>query len=223
MVSQSFQLRGRFIARLSRPFLLDAEYSDQDWVARLELGTTLEMVDHEDDVRHSHPKVQELRNLSKWSDGHVCISPEQHRNLIAGFKNQVDWIPLSTGSIHPTRGRTLAIAQACGGSQSFNPVNSLRILGEQMRMLAIPNQSSIPISYKQFTDEDTDEGRSRLMPGGNRDRLVHCMEEFVKYTLVVRPHSDLFGDRYSKREQRRIKEEKTKPLNGKSHISLTNM
>jgi len=127
----------------------------------------------------------------------------------AVFKNQIDWIPLSTGSVRPTQGRTLAIAQVSGGSQSFNTVNSLRILGRWMRMFAIPNQSSIPMAYKQFTDEE--EG-SRLMPSGNRDRLVDCMEEFVKYTIVMRPHFDLFGDRYSEREEKRLKEEKAKKL-----------
>ncbi|CAE7008200.1 hypothetical protein PTNB73_00163 [Pyrenophora teres f. teres] len=157
------------------------------------------------DDDHSHPKVQELRELSKWSDGHVWISPEQHGNLTAVFKNQIDWIPLSTGSVRPTQGRTLAIAQVNGGSQSFNTVNSLRILGRWMRMFAIPNQSSIPMAYKQFTEEDTG---SRLMPSGNRDRLVDCMEEFVKYTIVMRPHFHLFGDRYSEREEKRIKHEK---------------
>ncbi|KAL8754330.1 MAG: hypothetical protein Q9199_004423 [Rusavskia elegans] len=154
-----------------------------------------------DDVQHSHPKVQELRDLSKWSDGHVWISPEQHGNLTAVFKNQIDWIPLSTGSVRPTQGRTLAIAQVSGGSQSFNTVNSLRILGRWMRMFTIPNQSSIPMAYTQFTDENANNGGSRLMPSGNRDRLVDCMEEFVKYTLVMRPHFDLFGDRYSEREK----------------------
>ncbi|KAL5376039.1 hypothetical protein DPSP01_010770 [Paraphaeosphaeria sporulosa] len=161
-----------------------------------------------DDVQHSHPKVQELRDLSKWSDGHVWISPEQHGNLTAVFKNQIDWIPLSTGSVRPTQGRTLAIAQVSGGSQSFNTVNSLRILGRWMRMFAIPNQSSVPMAYTQFTDEDASEGGSRLMPSGNRDRLVDCMEELVKYSIVMRPHFDLFGDRYSEREEKRIKAEK---------------
>jgi arsenic resistance protein ArsH len=127
----------------------------------------------------------------------------------AVFKNQIDWIPLSTGSVRPTQGRTLAIAQVSGGSQSFNTVNTLRILGRWMRMFAIPNQSSIPIAYKQFTEE---EDGSRLMPSGNRDRLVDCMEEFVKYTVVMRPHFDLFGDRYSEREDKRVKEEKSKTL-----------
>ena len=121
------------------------------------------------------------------------------------MKNQIDWIPLSTGSVRPTQGRTLAIAQVSGGSQSFNTVNTLRILGRWMRMFAIPNQSSIPMAYKQFTEPEDVEGGSRLMPSGNRDRLVDCMEEFVKYTLVMRPHFDLFGDRHSEREEKRQK------------------
>ncbi|KAE8324719.1 flavo protein-like protein [Aspergillus sergii] len=157
------------------------------------------------DVDHGHPKVQELRSLSQWSDGHVWVSPEQHGNLTAVFKNQIDWIPLSTGSIRPTQGRTLAIAQVCGGSQSFNAVNSLRILGRWMRMFTIPNQSSIPKAYTQFPDEGQP-GDQRLMPSGNRDRLVDCMEEFVKYTILMRPHMDLFGDRFSEREEKRVKD-----------------
>ncbi|KAK4062767.1 hypothetical protein Purlil1_14189 [Purpureocillium lilacinum] len=155
-----------------------------------------------DDVQHCHPKVQELRDLSKWSDGHVWISPEQHGNLTGIFKQQIDWIPLSSGAVRPTQGRTLAVAQVSGGSQSFNAVNSLRILGRWMRMFAIPNQSSVPKAYTQFTPEA--EG-SRMMPSSNRDRLVDCMEELVKYTIVMRPHFDLFGDRFSEREERRLK------------------
>ncbi|KAF2999757.1 hypothetical protein E8E13_005049 [Curvularia kusanoi] len=253
------------VRRSYRPFLLDEETSQSDWVSQLELSTVLKMVeDHihnkgqdrlrvlvlhgsmrnrsysrllsyeasrilfrlgcdvrmydpkglpvKDDEQHSHPKVQELRELSKWSDGHIWISPEQHGNVTAVFKNQIDWIPLSTGSVRPTQGRTLAIAQVSGGSQSFNTVNTLRILGRWMRMFAIPNQSSIPMAYKQFTEPEDVEGGSRLMPSGNRDRLVDCMEEFVKYTLVMRPHFDLFGDRYSEREEKRSKAAKEEKL-----------
>ncbi|CAJ0546765.1 Ff.00g013920.m01.CDS01 [Fusarium sp. VM40] len=156
-----------------------------------------------DDVQHCHPKVQELRELSRWSDGHVWISPEQHGNLTGIFKQQIDWIPLSSGSVRPTQGRTLAVAQVSGGSQSFNSVNSLRILGRWMRMFAIPNQSSVPQAYTQFTSGA--EG-SRMLASSNRDRLVDCMEELVKYTIVMRPHFDLFGDRFSEREERRTKE-----------------
>jgi arsenic resistance protein ArsH len=174
----------------------------------------------------THPKVQELRELSTWSDGHLWVSPEQHGNLVstpsrldtgvyleilmlfliqtAVFKNQIDWIPLSTGSVRPTQGRTLAIAQVCGGSQSFNAVNSLRILGRWMRMFTIPNQSSIPMAYTHFPDEGQP-GDQRLKPSGNRDRLVDCVEEFVKYTILMRPHLELFGDRFSERKERRAK------------------
>ncbi|CEJ55291.1 Putative Arsenic resistance protein ArsH [Penicillium brasilianum] len=156
------------------------------------------------DRDQNHAKVQELRELSAWSDGHLWVSPEQHGNLTAVFKNQIDWIPLSTGSVRPTQGRTLAIAQVCGGSQSFNAVNSLRILGRWMRMFTIPNQSSIPQAYTHFPDEGQP-GDQRLKPSGNRDRLVDCMEEFVKYTILMRPHLDLFGDRFSERKERRAK------------------
>ena len=123
----------------------------------------------------------------------------------AVFKNQIDWIPLSTGSVRPTQGRTLAIAQVSGGSQSFNTVNSLRILGRWMRMFAIPNQSSIPKAYTQFPNEGGADD-NRLMASDNRDRLVDCMEEFVKFTILIRPNFDLFGDRYSEREGKKKKE-----------------
>jgi arsenic resistance protein ArsH len=127
------------------------------------------------------------------------------------FKNQIDWIPLSSGSVRPTQGRTLAIAQVSGGSQSFNTVNALRVLGRWMRMFVIPNQSSIPKAYTQFTDPTNSatgevdvaaEGGSRLRPSGNRDRIVDCMEELVKYTLIMRHHFDLFNDRFSERAER---------------------
>ncbi len=153
-----------------------------------------------DDEQHGHPKVQELRNLSRWSDGHFWVSPEQHGNLTAVFKNQIDWIPLSTGSVRPTQGRTLGIAMVSGGSQSFNTVNSLRILGRWMRMFAIPNQSSVPQAYTLFDPVDGKEGGSRLKAGSNRNRLVDCAEEFVKYTMVMREHFALFSDRFSERK-----------------------
>ncbi len=164
-----------------------------------------------DDVQHDHPKVQELRNLSRWSEGHLWISPEQHGTITGVFKNQIDWIPLSTGSVRPTQGRTLAIAEVSGGSQSFNAVNALRILGRWMRMFTIPNQSSVPKAYTQFTDavdpEDfaafrQAEGGSRMMPSGNRDRVVDCMEEFIKYTIIMRKHHALFDDRFSERTEK---------------------
>ncbi|PVI06456.1 arsenical resistance protein-like protein ArsH [Periconia macrospinosa] len=161
-----------------------------------------------DNIQHDHFKVQEVRELSKWSDGHLWVCPEQHGNLTAVFKNQIDWIPLSTGSVRPTQGRTLAIAQVSGGSQSFNTVNSLRILGRWMRMFTIPNQSSIPKAYTQFTGEHEEEGGSRLMPSDNRNRLVDCMEELVKYSVIMKPHFHLLGDRFSERTERIANEEK---------------
>ncbi|CZS99319.1 related to arsenic resistance protein ArsH [Rhynchosporium agropyri] len=160
-----------------------------------------------DDTQHNHPKVQELRDLSRWSDGHVWISPEQHGTLTAVFKNQIDWIPLSVGSVRPTQGRTLAIAEVSGGSQSFNAVNALRILGRWMRMFVIPNQSSVPQAYTQFTSEEDAEGGSRMKPSGNRDRIVDCMEEFVKFTILMRGQFGVFSDRFSERRERERKVE----------------
>jgi len=134
----------------------------------------------------------------------------------AVFKTQIDWIPLSTGSVRPTQGRTLAIAQVSGGSQSFNSVNSLRILGRWMRMFAIPNQSSVPQAYTQFTEPDAAEGGNRMLASGNRDRLVDCMEELVKYTIVMRSHFDLFSDRFSERKERLAKEARQAGARGDS-------
>ncbi|KAG9244233.1 flavoprotein-like protein [Calycina marina] len=162
-----------------------------------------------DSVPATHPSVVELRGLSEWSDGHIWVSPEQHGNLTAVFKNQIDWIPLSTGSIRPTQGRTLSVIQVNGGSQSFNALNSLRILGRWMRMFTICNQSSLPSAYKAFEDEGGNgDGSARLLPSSNRERLVDCMEEFVKFTIVMRPHFELFGDRFSERTEKRDKVEK---------------
>ncbi|KAL8694257.1 MAG: hypothetical protein Q9218_001084 [Villophora microphyllina] len=163
-----------------RPFLLDEQGNKADWVDDLELGTVTRMA---------------AENIQRTGD----------RLKTAVFKNQIDWIPLSTGSVRPTQGRTLAIAQVSGGSQSFNTVNSLRILGRWMRMFTIPNQSSIPKAFTQYTNNGGDEV-DRLMSSGNRDRLVDCMEEFVKYTIVMKPHFASFGDRYSERQERRLKD-----------------
>ncbi|KIR29633.1 arsenical resistance protein ArsH [Cryptococcus deuterogattii 99/473] len=152
-----------------------------------------------DDEQHEHGKVQELRQLSDWSDAHFWCSPEQHGNITAVMKNQIDWIPLSTGSVRPTQGRTLAFAQVNGGSQSFNTVNTLRILGRWMRMIVIPNQSSLPLAWKSFTPA------GRLMPSSNRDRLVDVCEELVKMTAILSPHFHLLNDRFSEREEMRAK------------------
>ncbi|MDR6183763.1 arsenical resistance protein ArsH [Asaia bogorensis] len=147
-----------------------------------------------DSVTDDHPKVQELRRLSLWSEGQVWCSPERHGTLTAVFKNQIDWLPLETGSIRPTQGRTLAVMQVCGGSQSFNTVNALRILGRWMRMITIPNQSSVPMAYKQFDEND------RMIPSSFYDRLVDVMDELVKFTLLTRDRADYLVDRYSERK-----------------------
>ena len=147
-------------------------------------------------VGPDHPKVQELRALSLWSEGQVWCSPEMHGAITGVFKNQIDWLPLELGGVRPTQGRTLAVMQVSGGSQSFNAVNTLRLLGRWMRMVTIPNQSSIPKAYEQF-DED-----GRLRPGPLYDRVVDVMEELVRFTWLTRDRSDYLVDRYSERASR---------------------
>ncbi|MDH5834130.1 arsenical resistance protein ArsH [Luteimonas kalidii] len=141
-----------------------------------------------------HPKVQELRALSLWSEGQVWVSPERHGSPTAVFKNQIDWLPLEDGGVRPTQGRTLAVMQVCGGSQSFNVVNALRLLGRWMRMVTIPNQSSVPRAWQEF---DAD---GRMKPSPYYDRVVDVMEELVKFTWMVRGRSDYLTDRYSERK-----------------------
>ena len=145
-------------------------------------------------VEPDHPKVQALRALSLWSEGHVWVSPERHGTLTAVFKNQIDWLPLEEGGVRPTQGRTLAVMQVSGGSQSFNVVNSLRLLGRWMRMVTIPNQSSVPKAWQEFDDE------GRMKPSPLYDRVVDVMEELVKFTLLVRERSDYLTSRYSERK-----------------------
>lgn len=140
-----------------------------------------------------HPKVQELRALSLWSEGHVWCSPEVHGAVTGVFKNQVDWLPLELGAVRPTQGRTLAVMQVSGGSQSFNAVNTLRLLGRWMRMFTIPNQSSVPKAYEQFDDA------GRMKPGPLYDRVVDVMEELVRFTWLTRDRAGYLVDRYSER------------------------
>ncbi len=147
-----------------------------------------------DDSTAEHPKVQELRDLSIWSEGQVWCSPERHGAMTGVFKSQLDWIPLSVGSIRPTQGRVVALMQVCGGSQSFNTVNDLRILGRWMRMFVIPNQSSVPKAYQEFDDE------GRMKPSPYYDRVVDVMEELMKFTLLMRGRQDYFVSRYSERK-----------------------
>lgn len=152
-----------------------------------------------DDADATHPKVAELRELSIWSEAQVWCSPERHGAMTGIMKSQIDWIPLSTGAIRPTQGKTLAVMQVSGGSQSFNAVNQMRILGRWMRMFTIPNQSSVPKAYTQFDEE------GRMLPSPLYDRVVDVMEELMKFTLLVRGRSDYLVDRYSERKAMREK------------------
>lgn len=152
-----------------------------------------------------HPKVQELRELANWSEGMVWSSPERHGNISSVFKSQIDWIPLSMGASRPTQGKTLAVMQVEGGSQSFNTVNNLRILGRWMRMITIPNQSSVPKAYLEF------DNNGRMKPSPYYNRVVDVMEELVKFTLLTRGCAEHLVDRYSERVE--TAEELTKRVN----------
>lgn len=150
----------------------------------------LPLPDSEDE---NHPKVQELRELVIWSEGQVWCSPERHGSMTGIMKAQIDWIPLSIGAVRPTQGKTLAVMQVEGGSQSFNVVNQLRVLGRWMRMITIPNQSSVAKAFLEFDDNN------RMKPSGYYNRIVDVMEELMKFTLLTRDNSDYLVDRYSER------------------------
>ncbi|MFA6155979.1 arsenical resistance protein ArsH [Mesorhizobium sp.] len=146
-----------------------------------------------DSTSPDHPKVQELRDLSIWSEAQVWCSPERHGSMTGVMKAQIDWLPLSMGGVRPTQGRTLAVMQVSGGSQSFNAVNQLRILGRWMRMFTIPNQSSVAKAFNEFDEA------GRMKPSPYYNRIVDVMEELMKFTLLLRDRSAYLTDRYSER------------------------
>ena len=148
-----------------------------------------------DDAPDTHPKVVELRELARWAEGMVWSSPERHGAMTGIMKAQIDWIPLSQGSVRPTQGKTLALMQVSGGSQSFNALNQLRVLGRWMRMLTIPNQSSVAKAWQEFDDA------GRMKPSSYYERVVDVMEELVKFTLLTRDVAPYLVDRYSERRE----------------------
>lgn len=148
-----------------------------------------------DDAPDTHPKVRELHELVQWSEGMVWTSPERHGAMTGILKAQIDWIPLSVGAVRPTQGKTLAVMEVSGGSQSFNAVNQMRVLGRWMRMLTIPNQSSVPKAYLEFDEA------GRMKPSSYYDRVVDVMEELLKFTLLTRGISGYLVDRYSERKE----------------------
>ncbi|OSZ74807.1 arsenical resistance protein ArsH [Hydrogenophaga sp. IBVHS1] len=148
-----------------------------------------------DDAPETHPKVVELRGLAAWAEGMVWCSPERHGAMTGIMKAQIDWIPLSLGAVRPTQGKTLALMQVSGGSQSFNAVNQMRVLGRWMRMITIPNQSSIAKAFQEFDEND------RLKPSPYHDRVVDVLEELVKFTLLTRDVAPYLVDRYSERKE----------------------
>lgn len=148
-----------------------------------------------DGADESHPKVRELRELAQWAEGMAWCSPERHGAMSAILKAQIDWIPLAIGAVRPTQGKTLAVMQVSGGSQSFNAVNQMRILGRWMRMITIPNQSSVAKAFLEFDDA------GRMKPSAYYDRIVDVMEELFKFTLMTRDVAGYLLDRYSERKE----------------------
>jgi arsenic resistance protein ArsH len=161
-----------------------------------------------DDAPDTHPKVQELRKLAEWSEGMVWSSPERHGAMTGIMKAQIDWIPLSIGAVRPTQGKTLAVMEVSGGSQSFNALNQMRVLGRWMRMITIPNQSSVAKAFMEFDEND------RMKPSAYYDRVVDVMEELYKFTLLTRDIAPYLVDRYSERKE--SAEELSKRVNQRS-------
>lgn len=161
-----------------------------------------------EDVETSHPKVQELHELLAWAEGMVWCSPERHGSISSILKAQIDWIPLAAGAIRATQGKTLALMQVCGGSQSFNALNQMRVLGRWMRMITIPNQSSIAKAFMEFEDD------GHMKASSYYDRIVDVMEELYKFTLLTRGQTRYLTDRYSERKESAV--ELSKRVNAKS-------
>jgi arsenic resistance protein ArsH len=149
----------------------------------------------DDGADATHPKVRELRDLVVWCEGMVWSSPERHGAMTGLMKTQIDWIPLSEGALRPTQGKTLAVMQVSGGSQSFNAVNQMRLLGRWMRLITIPNQSSVPKAFQEF------DAAGRMRPSPLYDRIVDVMEELMKFTLLTRDRAAYLVDRYSERKE----------------------
>jgi len=143
-----------------------------------------------------HPAVHELREHSLWSEAQVWCSPERHGQITGIMKSQIDHLPLAYKGLRPTQGRALAVMQVCAGSQSFNTINTLRVLGRWMRMFTIPNQSSIAKAYDEFDEA------GRMKPSSYYDRIVDVMEELVRFTVLLRPHAAQLVDRYSERKDK---------------------
>jgi arsenic resistance protein ArsH len=143
-----------------------------------------------------HPAVHELRQHSLWSEAQVWCSPERHGQITGIMKAQIDHLPLAMKGLRPTQGRALPVMQVSAGSQSFNSVNTLRVLGRWMRMFTIPNQSSVAKAYEEFDEA------GRMKPSAYYDRIVDVIEELVRFTVLLRPHADQLVDRYSERKDR---------------------
>lgn len=156
----------------------------------------------------THEKVAELREKAVWAEGMVWVSPERHGAMTGVLKSQIDWLPLNLGGVRPTQGKTLAICQVSGGSQSFNALNQMRVLGRWMRMVTIPNQSSVPKAFAEFDEA------GRMIASPYYNRLVDVMEELVKFTWLVRGRSEYLVDRYSERVE--SAEELSKRVNQRS-------
>ena len=175
--------------------------------------TGLPVFDNDESV--SHNKVQELRELANWSEAQVWCSPEIHGNMSAVFKNQIDWLPLSSGAVRPSQGKVLALMQVSGGSQSFNALNNMRVLGRWMRMFTIANQSSIAKVYQEF------EPSGEMKASNYRNRVVDVMEELMRFTYLLRDHDSFMVDRFS---ERNASKQETAALNNtlKKHINTPN-